>query len=265
MDRLAAFAGAKNFVVYYGHGREDQLSSFDVAIVEPAGHGSTGLKEMQHSGTLVLAYLSVIEVPEWDPAFKMLKAEDFLLSPGRQPLINMEYGNYLADLGSKRWTGLIMHRAARLIANSGYDGLFLDTIGDVEWAGDGGSIRDSLLVAAADFVRQIRNLFPGRVLIQNQGLESLCLLTAPYLNGICWENPPLDNESIRQWVRNMIGQLSMFKERYGLKVLMLQEEKETPNRIAGEISCENGFLLYRAPRGYTTGINLPEEVQSFES
>lgn len=45
---------------------------------------------------------------------------------------------------------------------------------------------------------------------------------------------------------------------------MLQEGKEQ-FRIAGKVSSENGFLLYTAPREYTGGINLPEEVRSFES
>jgi len=62
----------------------------------------------------------------------------------------------------------------------------------------------------------------------------------------------------------MIGRLGMFKVRYGLKVLMLKEMRENPDLLAGEFCRENGFLLYRAPPGYTSGINLPEGVQSFE-
>jgi len=89
-------------------------------------------------------------------------------------------------------------------------------------------------------------------------------LTSPYLNGICWENPPLENKALSQWVGNMIGRLGMFKVRYGLKVLMLKEMRENPDLLAGEFCRENGFLLYRAPPGYTSGINLPEGVQSFE-
>ncbi len=271
MDRLARFAAARNFALYYGAGRDGELARFDVAVVEPAGQNEASLRRMQDSGTLVLAYLSVVEIPPWAPEIKLLKCDDFLCSRG-EPLIN-ECGNRLADLRSSRWTGLLLYRAGSLLARSGYDGLFLDTIGDVESVGFAAETRDSLLLAAAGAVRRIRTVFPGHVLVQNNGLERLCLMTAEYLNGICWENPMFGNKPFRPWTEAMVARLESLKNKYGLKVLLLLEAGNKPEpgtgpaaeeidySLAQEIAGKKGFLLYRSPHGYVGGVNPPEGME----
>lgn len=267
MDGTSKFTAAKNFALYYGLGREDELAGFDVAIVEPAGQSELSVIRMQKSGTLVLAYLSIMEISPTDPQVKMLKTEDFLYIDG-QPVINREYGNYLLDLRSRRWLGLLFHRVGKLIIQSGYDGLFLDTIGDVESAELDSGARDLQLMAAVDFIRRIRSMYPSLIMVQNCGLERLCFFSAEYVNGICWENPPLDKNACRPWVETIINQLKQFKKKYGTQVLLLLEGKgglaeyDLPDgmnyRMARRIAEKNDFLLYRAPFRYVTGVNHPE-------
>lgn len=268
MDRLERFARAGNFAIYYGTGRGGDLAAFDVAVVEPAGQSPESVAAMQSSGTLVLAYLSVVEVPPWDPELKLLKPGDLLQLNGR-PYRNEAYGNYLADLRSARWNGLLLHRAGSLLERSGYDGLFLDTIGDVESLALDGGQAGSLLLAAASLVGRMRAMFGGYVLVQNNGLERLCLLTGDYVNGICWENPSLGAPG--PWARAVVSRLEALRNK-GVKVMILLEEQPDTGkdgtwepgagvRPAENLCREKGFLLYRAPAGYTGGVNLPERVE----
>lgn len=268
MDRLARFSAARNFALFYGCGRGEEMSRFDVAVVEPAGQNKDSLRIMRESGTLALAYLSVVEVNPGAPEFKLLKDKDFLSRDGR-PVINDEYGNYMADLRSSSWTGLLLRKAGSLMAGSGYDGLFLDTIGNVEFCGFEAGLRDSLLFAAADVVRQIRKTFAEFILVQNNGLENLCLLTSGDINGICWENPCFHDQSRMLWASVVTSRLEELKERHGIKVLMLLEETggasaegaaawEANYRLVLEVSKQKGFLLYRAPFRYIGGVNPPE-------
>lgn len=268
MDRLAKFAAAKNYALYYGVGREEELSRFDVVIVEPAGQSGTSVRKMQDSGTLVLAYLSVMEIHPSTPEMKLLKSSDILIQDGC-PLMNQEYGNYLVDLRSNRWVGLLLHRAGRLITHLGYDGLFLDTIGDVESSDYGSDLRDSLLLAAANIVRQLRAVFPGEIIVQNCGLEKLCSLTSGFINGICWENPPFEIEASRPWIKAIVARLENLRESYGLKILLLLENSNEIGlrnsevadginfQLAREIAISKKFLLYMAPLRYVNGVNLP--------
>lgn len=267
MDRISRFAAAKNFSLYYGLGREDELAAFDVAIVEPAGQSDASVIRMQKSGTLVLAYLSIMEISPTDPQVRMLKTEDFLYVDG-QPVINREYRNFLLDLRSRRWLGLLFHKIGKYIVQSGYDGLFLDTIGDVESVELNFGARDLQLMAAVDFLRRIRSMYPSLILVQNCGLERLCYFSAQYINGLCWENPPLDRNACRPWVEMIINQLEQLKKKYGTKVLLLLEGKvgiaeyDQPvgnnYRMALRIANKNDFLLYRAPFRYVRGVNQLE-------
>ncbi|OPY58607.1 MAG: hypothetical protein A4E55_00788 [Pelotomaculum sp. PtaU1.Bin035] len=268
MDKLAVFKKAKNYALYYGTGKEEKLAAFDVVIVEPSVYNEDSLKRIKDSGTLVLAYLSVMELRPAAPEIRLLKDADFLNIAGRQ-LINEEYGNYLLDLRSNRWRGLLSHRAGSLMENSGYDGLFLDTIGDIESVSIASKVRDSLMMAAVNIISQLKNNFPNSILIQNCGLEILCTLTSRLINGICWENPPLAKKTSRQWVNAVTSRLTHLRDRHGLKILLLVEEnRETYSdtgdfnmdsyfQAARKIAVSNGFLLYRAPFCYVGGVNSP--------
>ncbi len=262
MNRLARFKQAQKYALYYGTGREGELARFDLVVVDPGGQSDQAVRLLRETGTLVLSYLSVMEIPPFRPEIKLLKNTDLLTENGSL-LLNPEYGNYLADLRSKRWLGLLFQQAGRLINQSGYDGLFLDTIGDVEWTRIPGELRDLLLLAAVKIVCELRLMFPGHILVQNGGLEKLCLLTSEYVNGICWENPPLTARASRAWTRTITERLAGLQDKYGLRVLLLleaQDKTETGNdgtdqfRQAEMIAEQRGFLLYQAPFRY---LNLP--------
>ncbi|MFA4885254.1 MAG: hypothetical protein WC601_05705 [Desulfotomaculaceae bacterium] len=270
VDWLNRFNAAKNYALYYGDGRDNELSSFDVAIVEPGGQSPESVRRMQDAGALVLGYLSVSEIHPSMDEFKLLDYSDFLCINGR-PLVNREYSNYLADLRSKRWNDILLYKSGHILHNLGYDGLFLDTIGNVESGDLAVSLKDSLLIAAADIVRKIRAIFPNHIIVQNCGLENLCFLTSGYLNGICWENPNFENPAGMLWAKNIVSNLVKLKDRYGLKIFILLEEKDKAGagapdaaternyQMAREVAELNRFLLYRAPYRYVGGVNLPAE------
>jgi len=267
VNRLSRFNAAKNFALYYGAGREEELARFDIAVVEPGGQSPASVRRMQAAGSLVLGYLSVLEINPSMQEFRLLDGSDFLSAEGR-PLMNRDYGNYLADLRSKRWSGLLLHKAGHILHSLGYDGLFLDTIGGVESGDLPVSLRDSLLIAAADIVRKMRALFPGHIIVQNWGLEKLCFLTSGYLNGICWENPDFEGPAGLLRAETAVENLVKLKDKCDLKIFMLIEEKkegagdaaaERNFRMAREIAERNGFLLYRAPCKYVGDVNPPVE------
>lgn len=250
MSRRERFKTARNFAIYYGSGQSTALKTYDIAIVEPAGQEQAGIKAVQEAGTLVLAYLSVMEINQDMPEYRMLKNDDFLALNGEK-IINEEYGNFLVDLCSQRWRNLLAQKAARLLGRTGYDGLFLDTIGDVEDPGWPGSLRDTQLMAAVNIVNDLRGLWPGHILVQNCGLERLASLTAGLVDGICWENPPV-LKSAALWVKKVTLRLVGLKQEYSTQILVLSENRGegAVNDIACKIAREHGFLFYSAPENY---------------
>ena len=65
-----------NYALYYGTGKETELANFDLAIVEPLGQTRSSIQFMHEKETLVIAYISVIEIHPTNLLFGLLKDED---------------------------------------------------------------------------------------------------------------------------------------------------------------------------------------------
>lgn len=260
ISKKAAMAKARNYVLYYGHGREDELARFDLAVVEPSGHDRESVLRLQARGTLVFAYISFMEIQTWSPEFELLKESDFLHVNGKR-LMNTAYGTYILDLTSDRWNALLLHQAGRLLVEYEYDGLFIDTIGDVEMPVIPPHMQAIQMSAAVNILGLFRRSFTDSLLIQNNGLERLCLHTASFVDGICWENPPFSKKESTLWAEHITKQLETLKTSHSLSILLLAEANEKTAgkniEMVHKVSSEKGFLFYCAPEGYVSGINPP--------
>ena len=265
VNRKARFSSAKNYALYYGCGGANQLTQYDIAIVEPSGHSADSILEMKSSGTLVIAYLSVLEIPPWSEDLGRLKTRDLLHLNG-QPYLNQEFGNFWVDLRSSRWVNLLLERVDYLLDKVGYDGLFLDTIGYVESRLLSSDLRNKLQSAAVKIICKIRKRFPKCLLIQNCGLEDLFKRTAGYLDGICWENPPFNQLASQAWAAQIICILEQEKKSHNLQVFLLVERNHLSAQdfyLVEKVAHDKQFLVYNAPTNYTDGVRI--NCQAFQT
>jgi hypothetical protein len=251
MNNRARLVAAQSYALYYGSGKAEELSRFDVAIVEPAGQQETDVALMKANGTLVLAYVSVTEVAGYDPLFPLLEPSDWLLDVAGKPLRNDVFNTSLVDLRSSRWQSLLLHRIGSFLTRSGYDGVFLDTIGNTESFGH-------QVEAAAALVERMRRMHPDAVLVQNNGLNSLCMETKCWIDGVCWENPSFADSEAAAWNKAVVTRLQVLMESNDIAILLLLEtgkaEHNSNMRLAERIAADNGFLLYGAPSEYVGGV-----------
>lgn len=258
MANIERMGEIKNFCLYYGYGKEQELANYDLAIVEPKGQTTDSLKYIQEKGTLVLAYCSALEITPTLEFMKFAAENDFLQEQG-QRLLNTEYGTYLADLSSKKWVNYQLHQAGKLVINQGYDGLFLDTLGDLEWEILSPATRQKQVLAAVHFLAELRQRLPKAILIQNNGLEKLSLYTKLYLDGLCWENPSVTPASTN-WNSNLATYLSQIQREQNVRILVLEEKQGIPTAQRQKaIASKQEFLYYAAPGGYTEGITPLEK------
>lgn len=253
MLRREAFKKASSFTVYYGQPKIHTLSTYDIAIVEPSYYTKEDIWSLQQKKTLVIAYVSVMEVREDDPLFIQLNREDFIYQSNK-PMKQETYGTYLLNLGSSHWRSIIIKRIGELFLKEGYDGVFLDTIGDAEMA----HLPEPWihLHAATQFVKDIRKWFPHMVLIQNNGLEILCQHTAPYLDAIVWENPPIELKESVQWINLISERLMHIMQTTEMRVFILFDRCEVlqHTEILSRVSFadRHHFPVYLAPTHYLT-------------
>lgn len=253
------FHKAKNYAVYYGINGENILASYDFAVVEPCGHSSEGITKLKAGGTIVLAYMSVMEIHPSNPEFRLVMGD--ILKGGSGEAMNREYGTYILDMGSKKWNDLLLHKTLQLCFKHGYDGVFMDTIGDVDTDHIPAEVRRGQLVHAVNFVRTLRNILPDRIIVQNNGIGELCIYTAGYIDGICWEGIRIGDRKLKRYNDETIHRLRSLKNENNIKIMMLTENisKDEYLKDIHKIAGENGFLFYNASRGYAsiTENNFP--------
>lgn len=231
------FRDAKTFAVYYGYGKEEELSRYDIAIVEPGGHNAEGIGRLEASGTVALAYVSVLEVNSSTPGAQSLREEDFVFEDGR-PKCNETYHTKIARLYSDRWLSVLLRRVERLLLCDGYDGIFLDTLADLECLDFSREEYHKMLNAALRLLAGLRSRFPQHLVVQNNGLGKLYSATSAYLDGICWENPPAADPAEIERLGKFLCDLS---ERGDLKILLLlNRDHDLWQRMAERY----GFLSY---------------------
>jgi hypothetical protein len=254
MKRRQRFQQAGSYALYYGQGEEERLSRYQIAIVEPLGQTMETVRRLQAAGTLVVAYVSVVEVADYDESFHLLTNEDFILDKDDRPLRNEAFNTYMMDLRSVKWLGLLHHRIGSKLLRNGYDGVFLDTIGNVEMEYPRIPQRHEQIAAAAQFVRRLRELFPEHIIIQNNGLNELCMQTAPWIDGLCWENPDFVNPRSVAWANAVAERIGLLSETYGLRVLLLSERgegiRQRMAQLTQQIALSRGFLWYEAAPQY---------------
>lgn len=250
---------AKNYALFYGHGNVKELSRFDVAIVDPNGLKLPEYEQLRLSNTIVITYVSLIEVHPTEPIFKELSLSDFITAGGK-PLKNELFGNYLVSLQSKKWIQYLLKKINHHFNVIESDGIFLDTIGDLEMGMLPGQIQQKQLSAAANFLSAVKMLYPHYLLIQNNGLEKVVQSTAPFIDGVCWENPPFTLKECQEWVEAKIKQLSGLKVKHNLKIFLLLEETLEKERKAidhvRKVAKKEDFLLYHASKNYVEGVNI---------
>ena len=248
------FREASKFCFYYGHGAAEGLAAFDAAVLEPAGQRPEDVRRLQAGGTLAIAYAGVMEVADHDPLRPLLKDEVFARDDRGERLRNREYGTELVSLSSRRWRGLLQHRIGGLLAQAGYDGVFVDTIANCEWEELGaGGPRE--IEAAASFVAELRRTFPDRIIVQNNGVVRLIGETAPHVDAVVWENPPVAERALRRHTENLAERLADWSRRHGFRVVVLEEMPASAPGKAAELAARHGFSYAAAPRHY---LSLPD-------
>jgi hypothetical protein len=247
LTRIETFRNAKSFVVYYGKDCLQEMTRFNIAILEPMAQDIGAIRELQNKGTTVLAYLSVVEARPEQVGFHLHK--DNLLTVKDEFLMNNDFHTYYADLRSERWMRHLYQKTEMYLTEYGCDGLFLDTIADLEDCRIPVNIKYSLIETAVAFLETTKKNFDHPLLVQNNGLGLLVQYTKDCIDGVCWENPAFRHGITGKINKVIFRRLKTMQKDISLKVFLLTEESAQSRKI-GKFAERNNFLYYDAPADY---------------
>jgi len=255
MGRKDKFKKVNNYAVYYGNDSFDELSQFDLAIIEPGMYSDEDIDFLVKKNTLVIAYVSVLEINKSSEILNLLKEEDYLFN-GREKVMNVAFDNYIMDLRSKRWQSLLMNNIGKLLTDKSFDGIFLDTIADIEYFNLDMNLRILLIEEYVKFLKELKKYFPDHIIIQNNGILQIIYKSADLVDGLMLENMDISKKNT-----GLVEDISNLLQKHDLRIFILYEDrnnlKKNIFRDTLKLSKANNFLIYRASHEYVGKVNPP--------
>ena len=197
----------------------NEMQQLDLVIIEPHYYKKEDIEFIKSKGTLVFGYLNIMERDNWNVSINdYLNREDFFYRDGEKIYFE-KWDSYLLDITSNHYQSLLLTELSTEITNKGFDGVFLDTIGDIDdqHFSDKETLTDQQ-EGVTTFLNKISKNYPSLLLIQNWGFRTLKDFTNPYVDGVLWEN--FDYKLIKDdaWSLNWIEELSRLSSKQNLAI-----------------------------------------------
>lgn len=266
----ARFAQADSFYCYYGSGRVNELSHYDIVIAHSPQMAPADIAALKKLGVVMIGYISVGE----DDKLRKGNGQGpggyaswyFDHDNDGQPDRNNIWNSYYANAADPAWQADRLKAARRLMNEDGYDGIFLDTV-DVA-----ASLFPESKPGMIELIRSFRRTAPAAPIVQNQAFGLLAEL-APIVDGLMiesftatydFENREyiLHSPSSLDWTRGIAqNTIDPVRQTTDLQVLVLdyaRPDQRESIQMAADRAATFGYRFAAAPIHlddvYHTGI-----------
>lgn len=177
-----------NYIIYYGNKFNvtilEKLKTYNMVVINPLEVGANDArKKLQAAGVKVYAYTSSIEIPTYDTELVKSIEDGEKLKVDGKILIHWET-NQLGDLRQATYRAKVINKVTERIANVGYDGVFVDTLDDLENMSDileenkvkvtdKDAYIEEMEQAGVTFLEELKNANPNLSIIQNRAFQLL--------------------------------------------------------------------------------------------
>lgn len=190
-----------SFRIYYNKINSsiiNDMGNYDINIVEASFFTKEDVDIIHSKNSKVIGYLSLIEIGSWDLTLNQkLKDEDFLKDSNNKRLMNLSENNYLGNLFSDNFKNALLDILKTRIIDKNMDGVFFDTLDWIDYYKNDTTIYNQLITGYKDFIKQVKELYPKLMIIQNRSFTSYNNFSKKYVDGLLWENfnsPYIEND-----------------------------------------------------------------------
>ena len=190
-----------SFRIYYNKINSsiiNDMGNYDINIVEASFFTKEDVDIIHSKNSKVIGYLALIEIGSWDLTLNQkLKDEDFLKDSNNKRLMNLSENNYLGNLYSDNFKNALLDILKTRIIDKNMDGVFFDTLDWIDYYKNDTTIYNQLITGYKDFIKQVKELYPELMIIQNRSFTSYNNFSKKYVDGLLWENfnsPYIEND-----------------------------------------------------------------------
>ncbi|GEK34562.1 endo alpha-1,4 polygalactosaminidase [Kurthia sibirica] len=223
-----------------------KMAALDIVIVEPIEMQKKYIRIAQKNNTQVFGYINSTEGDQWNQKlFQQFKKSDFYHDKNGKRLYFKQWDSYQMRMSSKHYRSLLMKEIEHLIVDRGLDGVFLDTVGNIE---------DYLpkkeqkkeLQALQSFIKDIKTKYPQLTIAQNWGFTALEKYTQSYIDYFLWEDFSYKTVGNDAWAKNKMKLLNTLQRKNNLHVLTISFSDAAKS---AKLAKENGFSNYYNKEG----------------
>lgn len=235
-----------SYKIYYGEiddSQAKQLSNYDMVVIEPHETTTEHVSEIKESGTIALGYISIMELQTWDEEFvEKVKDTDYLLDDGEKVYVE-DWDTYLMDITNPHYQQLLLDEIEEEIIEKQFDGILLDTVGDIDdFYHDDEEMASYLRNGYVELLQSISEKHSDLLLLQNWGFETLETSSKDYVDAIMWED--FDKNSLKnsKWGQDWIQYFQTLESEENIAVFTV-----TPDTKSFKYSKKYGFVPYKNP------------------
>ena len=255
-------ADAKSWCLYYGGWATnvvDRLSRYELVVVDPAALGGKAdetIAALRDRGCLVAGYLSCFEVAKWHRYLPRVKEEWRVKVDGKNWV---PWGaNEAASLAEPEWRALLVELMRTEVFDHGCDGVFMDTLADLDHPGLPEDERARQLEGLGKFAEAYDKAYPDKFFVGNWTIQRTLPVLAPHLDALCWEDfdPKHFEGSARGWMEGIAKRIGDESAKHPFRVLTLWNVDAPGDDLPArqermrEISARLGCLPFCTSGGY---------------
>ncbi|WP_052404843.1 endo alpha-1,4 polygalactosaminidase [Bacillus rubiinfantis] len=234
----------KNYKIYYGNvsdAKVKELSRYDMVIIEPHEITKERVAKLKANGTIVLGYLSIMELQQWDKAFTAKVKESNYLKVNYKKVYIEDWDTYLMDITNLHYQQLLFAELKEEIIAKKFDGVLLDTVGDIDdFYGDNKKVATKLRTGYGKLLQTITKKYPKLVFVQNWGFDTYKFTSKKYVDGILWENYDKERLKDSKWGQKWIKYFQTAKRKEHKAVFTV-----TPDNSSTSYSKKQGFVPFK--------------------
>lgn len=208
----SSLAEVENFSIYYGWPSNEklkELKSYDLVVIAPHAYSKEQIDYLQADGTVVLGYISVMQLESWNlPFLSNVQESDYYLQDGKKVYVK-QWDTYIMDIREEHYRQLLVNQVNADIVSRGMDGVFLDTVDDIDYyLHERHEEQNSFRQAYQSLLIEIKKQDESLLLMQNRGFDTLMTGSESLVDAFLWESFNYNKLKDSRWGQKWIQYLS---------------------------------------------------------